>query len=93
MKQEPQWFFRQEKSHPGKGNIEIATQVDQETRHVVEDVKYVSGFKRNMLSYVSLERKGSRLVYDSDKRYTSNESGFRIAQVKVPNFSIQNSNH
>ncbi len=66
-----------------KGKIEMVTQVDQEARHiVVEDVEYVPGFKRNLLSYVSLEKKGVRLQYEGNKRYLVSKFGKKLAEVK-----------
>jgi hypothetical protein len=47
-----------------KGSIEMVTQVGVETRHLmVHDVEYLPGFKRNLLSYGVLEKKGVRLSY------------------------------
>jgi hypothetical protein len=62
-----------------KGTIEMVIQVGAKARHVkVEDVEYVSGFKRNLLSYVALEKKGVRLVYEGAKRYLCcNDMGHR----------------
>ncbi len=64
-------------SPPGKG-----TKVGQETRHVVvEDVEFVPSFKRNLLSYVSLEKKGVRLRYEGGKRYLISRLGSKISEV------------
>ncbi len=52
-----------------KGTIEMVAQVGQETRHInVEDVEYVPGFNINLLSYVHLDKKGVRLIYEDDER-------------------------
>jgi hypothetical protein len=41
-----------------KGNIQMITRIGQATRHInVEDVEYVPGFKKNLLSYVHLEKR------------------------------------
>jgi hypothetical protein len=41
------------------GKIEMVTRIGQATRHInVEDVEYVPGFKKNLLSYVQLEKRG-----------------------------------
>ena len=51
-----------------------------ETHHiVVEDVEFVPGFKRNLLSYVSLEKKGVRLRYGNEKRYPVSKHGTKMA--------------
>jgi hypothetical protein len=66
-----------------KGKVEIVTHVDHEALHiVVEDVEYVPGFKRNWLSYVSLEKKGVRLEYESGERYDASKIGKKLAEVK-----------
>jgi hypothetical protein len=50
-----------------KGNIEMVTRIGQVIRHInVEDVEYVPGFKKNLLSYVHLENKGVRLFYEDN---------------------------
>jgi hypothetical protein len=36
------------------------------------DVELVPGLQKNLLSYVRLERKGVRLVYEAKKRYLAN---------------------
>jgi hypothetical protein len=61
----------------------MVTNVNHETRHiVVEDVEYVPGFKRNLLSYVSLEKRGVRLQYEGDKRYLASKFGKKLVEVK-----------
>ncbi len=68
---------------PRKGKIEMVTQVDQESRHVVyEDVEFVPGFKQNFLLYMSLDTNGVWLRYESDKRYLISKSGSEIAEVQ-----------
>jgi hypothetical protein len=49
---------------------------------VVEDVEYMPGFKRNLLSYVSLEKKRVWLKYEGDKRYMVCKFGNKLAEVK-----------
>jgi hypothetical protein len=57
-----------------KGTIEMVTYVGQATRHInVEDVEYVPGFKKNLLSYAHLEKKVVRLIYEDDRRYLTNK--------------------
>jgi hypothetical protein len=60
----------------------MLTQVGSETRHiVVKDVEFVPGFKRNLQSYVSLEKKGVRLQYNNERRYLLNKQGTKVAEV------------
>jgi hypothetical protein len=48
----------------------------------VEDIEYVPVFKRNLLSYVHLEKKGIRRTYEGDKRYLTSKSGKKLAEVE-----------
>jgi hypothetical protein len=65
-----------------KGTIEMAIQVGTEARHIkVEGVEYVPGFKRKLLSYVALEKKGVRLIYEGAKRYLCSNYGTKMAEV------------
>jgi hypothetical protein len=62
-----------------KGTIEMVTRVGEATRHInVEDVEYVPGFTKNLLSYVRLEKKGVRLLYEDDKRYLTSKTGINL---------------
>jgi hypothetical protein len=66
-----------------KGNIEMVTRIRQAKRHInVEDVEYVPGFKKNLLSYVHLEKKGVRLSYEDNKRYVMSKTGIKLAEVQ-----------
>ncbi len=59
-----------------KGKIEMVTLVGHETCHlVVQDVEYVPGFKRNLLSYVSLDKKGVRLCYEEE------DTGYLVSKL------------
>ncbi len=61
----------------------MVTQIGYETRHInVEDVEYVPGFKRNLLSCVNREKKGVRLIYEDEKRYLPSKSGIKLAEVQ-----------
>lgn len=47
---------------------------------MVHDVEYVPGFKRNLLPYGVLEKKGVRLSYVGDKRYLVRQCGNKLAE-------------
>jgi hypothetical protein len=65
-----------------KGTIEMVLQVGSAARHVkIEGVEYVPGFKRILLFYVALEKKGVRLVYDNERRYLCSPLGTKFAGV------------
>jgi hypothetical protein len=65
-----------------KGNLEMVTQVGSEMRDiVVKDVEFVPVFNRNLLLYVSLEKKGVRLQYNNKRRYLVNKQGTKVAEV------------
>jgi hypothetical protein len=65
-----------------KGKIEMVTQVGEETRQlIVHDVEFVPGFKRNLVSYMVLDKKGIRLNYEGDKRYLVSKCGTKLAAV------------
>jgi hypothetical protein len=65
-----------------KGSVEMVLQVYNIVRHVTfNEVEYAPGFKRNLLSYVQLEKKGVRLQYEGDKRYLCNKQGTKFAEV------------
>jgi hypothetical protein len=51
--------------------------------YCVEDVEYVPGFKRNLLSYVSLEKKDVRLAYENNKRFLVSRLGTKMAEVQA----------
>jgi hypothetical protein len=60
----------------------MVAQVGSETRHiVVKDVEFVHGFKRNLLSYVSLDKKGVPLQYNNERQYLVNKKGTMVAEV------------
>ncbi len=40
------------------------------------------GFKKNLLSYVHLEKKGVRLSYEDNKRYLISKTGIKLAEVQ-----------
>jgi hypothetical protein len=64
-----------------KGSVEMSTQVGGKTHHlIVQDVEFVPGFKRNLLSLVVLE-KGIRYSYVGDKRHLVSRCGTKIAEV------------
>jgi hypothetical protein len=46
----------------------------------ISDVELVPGLTKNLLSYVRLERKGVRLVYEGKKRYLA-DSTSKLAEV------------
>ncbi len=60
----------------------MVIQVGTEARHIkVKCVESVPRFKRNLLSYVALEKKGVRLIYEGAKRYLCNKRGTKMAEV------------
>ena len=67
-----------------RGSIAMTTEVKGIINRVtVENVEYVPGFKRNLLSYVNLERKGIRLVYEGNKRYlVRTATDTKVAEVQ-----------
>ena len=65
-----------------KGSIEMTTQVGEKTRHLtVHDVEFVPGFKRNLLSWVVLEKRGIRYSYVGDERYVVSQCGTTLAKI------------
>jgi hypothetical protein len=62
-----------------KGSIEMSTQVGGKTHHIsVQDVEFVPGFKRNLLSLVVLEKKVIRYSYVGASGIWSADAGPRL---------------
>jgi hypothetical protein len=64
-----------------RGTVSLKSIVAGETNNLtISDVEFVPGLTKNLLSYVRLERKGVRLIYEGQKRYLASSSS-KLAEV------------
>jgi hypothetical protein len=64
------------------GDVALKMETEEsENNVVVKNVELVSGFQRNLLSYVRLEEKGIRLLYVGNKRYLANKDNEELTEV------------
>jgi hypothetical protein len=61
----------------------MVTQVKENVLHLNVEVEYVPGFKRNLLSYVTLARKGVKMIYEGEKRYLVSRNGTKMVEVQA----------
>ena len=64
-----------------KGTVNLKTFIGDESSNVqITDVELVPGLKKNLLSYVRLERKGIRLIYEGKHRFLASQTS-KLAEV------------
>jgi hypothetical protein len=64
-----------------RGTVTMKSRIQNKTSTVdIANVELVPGLKKNLLSYVRLEQKGIRLIYEGKKRYLANEAA-KLAEV------------
>jgi hypothetical protein len=65
-----------------KGTIKIKTEVNGiKNNIVVTDVELVPGLQKNLISYVRLEQKRVRIIYQGSNRYLANAKDERMVEV------------
>ena len=64
-----------------RGEVKMETRVEGETiKLTIQDVLYVPGLTKNLLSYGTLDRKNIRLTYQGSQRYLAT-NGIKLAEV------------